>query len=133
MDDLRNWRNQEMISWRNQEIREIDEDIEMISTSMATLSTMVAEQGEKINVCETQVSESSVHVQEAVDHVERASDWQERARSVLFDAAVVIGGTGLGCAGFLGGPLVGTVSFVTCVGAGVALVAARKHIVGSPQ
>lgn len=127
--DLRSkWRNEKMIKWRNEEILELSTEMDCISDTMATLASLVREQGESLDVAVREVEKAEVCVEEATSALRESARWQDRFRSTVANGAVVVLGTGLGCAGFLVGPVVGTITLAAGVAAAIAFVGVRKVI-----
>lgn len=135
-EEMKSWRDDQVevairadvMRWRNEEMSMLEADIECVAQAMATLSTLVHDQGETLALAETEIETTVVNVQEATGSLERASTWQDRWRSIAVDTTLLIVGAGLGCVGFLGGPVVGALALTAGLTTSVAIVGARKVI-----
>ena len=126
--DVQPWGTNEMIKWRNEELHDLSVEMESIADTMSTLASMVLEQGENLAVAADEVNRTEIYIQEATTSLQNSSRWQGRMRGMMLNGAVVLAATGLGCVGFLAGPIVGTISLTTGVVAAIAFVGARKVI-----
>lgn len=124
--DSLKWRTLEMIQWRNEEIQELSTDMSFIADTMDTLASMVHDQGMEIEVAVREVEKADVLIHDATHALERASHWQDRLRGFVVNGSVVLGAAGLGCAGFIAGPIVGTISLTAGLVAAIAFVGVRK-------
>jgi syntaxin 1B/2/3 len=118
----------DIISERNEEIKKIEQDVQMIHEIMNDLALMIYEQGEDIETIEQVIENSAINVKEGTKLLEKAENYMEKSRRMIRDIAILVSGTGLGALGFLGGPLIGGITLGTGLFLGVGTIATVRSI-----
>jgi t-SNARE complex subunit (syntaxin) len=107
---------------RNAEVKQIEEDISHINEVMITLSGMLAEQGEQLDVVETKIETSTINTEEAKTNLEETEDIVVKGKRLLRDVIIIGSSVVVGAAGFIGGPIIGAATLLSSVTLGTSLV-----------
>lgn len=111
-----------IIQERNREVREIEEDIINIHEINLSLSQMLAQQGEQLDIAEQHVENTVIQVNEASENLSQTQEIVEKGRKLLRDVCIVGGGLVLGSLGLLLGPIVGIPTMVAGATLGTGVV-----------
>lgn len=111
---------------RNRELRQIEEDTLSLSEIMHSISTMLCEQRENLEIAVADTEKSAQATTEAVTNLQQALKWTNSARGLIVDASAMIAGSGLGALGFLGGPLVGVPTLIGGIATASAVIVLRR-------
>lgn len=102
--------NEIIINERNKEILRLEQDFTDLRDSMDILSVLVLDQGENLDVSETNLEETKIHLNEANQVLEKIPDKKELLiRNVKIASGIVIGGLLLGGVGSVFGIIPGLV------------------------
>lgn len=116
---------------RQEELRKIEEDTLSISEIMNSLSSLLCEQGENLDLATEHVESSVTATSDAVISLDNALVWQSKMRGLLVDATTVLTGSGLGALGFIGGPVVGVPSLIAGLVTAASVIAIRRRLQSS--
>ncbi len=106
-----------IIMERNREIRQIAQDMEDLSDITLSLSTIVQEQGEMLDVTEKNIDSAQQATHEAVEHLANAESSFGALKAWAMKGMLVSGGvTGVGALGMILSPIIGGVGIALGVG-----------------
>ena len=114
--------NKIILEERHREMREIASDIEQLAEISIILAGMVEEQGEKIDVAETNIENSVIELEQSTISLENAEKYSAAARNNIKNAAIIIGGLTAGAFGFIAGPIIGVVTTISGITASIGFV-----------
>ena len=106
-----------IIAERKQSIHDIHRDMIDLADSWGFLSSIINEQGDKINVIEKETEKVEANTTEGVSQLEKASILIKDRLIIFRDIALVVGGGLLGAGGLFLGPIIG---FGTIIAGGAA-------------
>lgn len=111
----------EIIKERNEQIKEIEQEINIINEIFTEFGAFLNIQGEQINQIDTSLEQAKCNVQDGIVDLEQAEKMVVKKRKWVTDVAIVLGGIGLGSLALLGGPITGVIGIAVggTVGGGV--------------
>lgn len=103
---------------RNKEIKNVEQDVGILSELFHTIQHMVWEQGVDLNVAYENVERAEINTTEAKDSLENAAKYQTKNTRNIRDTSIVVTGLAIGGVGWIGGPWIGIPT--TAVGVGIS-------------
>jgi len=84
--------DQRLIEEQNQDIKNIESDLQALNELFVDVNTLVVEQGEQLNVVETNVTSADIQVQKGTEELTVADKFQKSARKkiVLIVVGIVV-------------------------------------------
>jgi hypothetical protein len=113
---------------RNKEIRTIEEDTMSISEIMQSLSLMIHDQGENLEIASAHVDNAVENSEDAVISLDKSLSWVVNMRGLIVDATTIVAGSGLGALGFIGGPVVGVPTFIGGLVTAASVIVIRRAL-----
>mgnify|MGYP002075518990 CR=1 FL=1 len=109
-----------LIIERNNEIKKIEQDLLDINEIMMSLNTLVAEQGEIIDIAEKNIENTVENTTEAVEHLKKAEEIEISTRRTTVATVtgatiggVALGGVGIAASGVITGAITGGIGTLT--------------------
>lgn len=107
---------------RNNAMKELQEDIENLTEITIILSQMVKEQGENMEIVEKNIKETNENLEVTVESLKQSESYVIAARNEIRNTIIVIGGVSLGALGFIAGPIIGAITTLSGIAAGLGVV-----------
>ena len=117
-----------IIMERNESIRVLHQDMDIITDTWNYISSMIYDQGEQINIMEEHIEATEINTKSAAVNLEKSFDLIRDRLIIIRDIALIIGGGILGTGGFLLGPIIGVGTAVAGSAAGGAVAAGLHKI-----
>ena len=112
---------------RNEEIKQITNDVSILSEIFQTIQHMIHDQGLDLNIVSKSIENTEVQTSEAVNHLEKADNHQKQTKSVR-DAGIIVSGAAIGSVGWIGGPIIGVPTTAAGVAISVGIVCVLRKI-----
>lgn len=119
--------NTNIIKERNEAIKQISNDVGILSEIFQTIQHMIHEQGFELNLVSTNIENTEQQTAEGVKHLENAENLSKETKSVR-DAGIIVSGAALGSVGWIGGPFIGVPTTAVGVGLSVGIVCLLRKI-----
>ena len=119
--------NASILRERNEEIKQITNDVGILSEIFQTIQHMIHDQGLDVDIASKSIESTEVQTGEAVKHLEKAENHQKQAKSVR-DAGIIVSGAAIGSVGWIGGPIIGVPTTAVGVALSVGIVCILRKI-----
>lgn len=116
-----------IIKERNEDIKQITNDVSILSEIFQTIQHMIQEQGIDINFASKNIENTEIQTAEGVKHLEKAEHHQKQTKNVR-DAGIIVSGAAIGSVGWIGGPIIGVPTTAVGVGLSVGIVCILRKI-----
>jgi len=108
-----------IIEERNQEIRQLEKDLEDLSQIHFDLSLLINSQGEKLDYISEEIEVIEKNVEEGTKSLEKVETGN---KNIWRNVGIVAGSLTAGALGFIGGPIIGSITLLSGAIAGTGIV-----------
>lgn len=115
--------NNQMIKERNNEIKDLLTEMEMLNSSWSSISELIHFQGSFLDKASENIVKCEKDTEEIKNSLAKSVDYARDRIVMIRDIAIVTGGGILGLSGFLLGPLIGLGTMAAGLAGGGAAVA----------
>jgi hypothetical protein len=112
----------------NKEMGTLSKDLILLKELFQDCAALVFNQGEKVDQIEENITNAVEDVEKGTENLKVAEKYKKHGRGRLFDICVLLGGTGLGALGLLGGPWIGIPTLMAGLGVSGSVIIARNKI-----